>query len=81
MAKAINNPLYSAKKLSCEAPMPNAANTPARIGIPQQLTIPKNANTEDKIPAITDQIVFLSLIFSVIVYRIYTILVNKKLNK
>ena len=34
MAKAINHPLYSAKKLSCDAPIPTVANIPAMIGIP-----------------------------------------------
>ncbi|KAA5425704.1 hypothetical protein F2Y83_17185 [Bacteroides cellulosilyticus] len=65
MANPINHPRYSAKNESCEAPIPNAARIPARMGMPQQLTIPKNANTEDRIPATVDQTVFLLLIFPI----------------
>jgi len=58
MAKAINHPLYSAKKLSCDAPIPTVANIPAMIGIPQQLTTPKKAKTDATTPVMPDQIVF-----------------------
>ena len=74
MAKAINHPLYSAKKLSCDAPIPAVANIPAMIGIPQQLTTPKKAKTDATTPVIPDQIVFFLSIVFIIVYCIYTIL-------
>ena len=53
MAKPINQPLYSAKKLSCDAPIPNVAN----IGSPQQLITPNKASNGDITLAIIDQIV------------------------
>lgn len=72
MAKAINHPLYSAKKLNYDAPIPTVANIPAMIGIPQQLTTPKKAQTDATTPVMPDQI-FLSIVFT-IVYCGYTIL-------
>ncbi|BCA49428.1 hypothetical protein BatF92_13700 [Bacteroides thetaiotaomicron] len=57
MAKPINQPLYSAKKLSCDAPIPNVANIPANIGSPQQLITPNKASNGDITLAIIDQIV------------------------
>ncbi|HBL35092.1 MAG TPA: hypothetical protein DDZ96_14970 [Porphyromonadaceae bacterium] len=58
MANPINHSRYSAKKLSCDAPMPNVARIPAKIGNPQQLTTPSNARNDDSTPAIVVQIVF-----------------------
>ena len=57
MAKPINQPLYSAKKLSCDASIHNVANIPANIGSPQQLITPNKASNGDITLAIIDQIV------------------------
>ncbi|NDV67055.1 hypothetical protein D0T60_17715 [Bacteroides sp. 224] len=82
MANPINHHRYSAKKLSCEAPMPNAARIPANIGSPQQPTNPSIARIEDNTPIIVVQIVFdllivfciILLFISLILYRKYTII-------
>lgn len=63
MAKPINQPLYSAKKLSCDAPIPNVANIPANIGSPQQLITPNKASNGDITLAIISTKLFLTCPF------------------
>ena len=65
MATPIKNGLYSAKKLSCDAPIPSQASTPANVGSTQHDTTPKNASREDSMPTdvvpITDFLLIISI--------------------
>ena len=69
MAMPIKIGRYSAKKLSCEAPMPSHASIPAITGSPQHETTPKNASREDNTP--TDVVPITLFLLILFIFNLY----------
>lgn len=48
-----------------DAPKPNQADTPARIGNPQQVTMPRKTKNEEKNPTISETTLLFRLILTI----------------